>query len=222
MRSSLATSWRNLLVGLPRPVRRVLAPRAIVFWGLTALAAIVTASVVTDAVARADATARARAPRPVLVTTAAVDAGGVLTEANTAVVMRPADERPEGALADLPAGAVASAVLVRGEVVVASRLAPAGLSPAAALLPPGTRGVAVPVGDAPLPVVPGDRVDVVATLPLDLTGDTGAASVVIEGAVVVLAGDGTVVVGVPAADVATLASALGEGTVQLALRGVGA
>ncbi len=204
---------------LPRPLRTVIARRSLPFWVLTLVAAVVTGLTVTRAVERADAAADRAERRPVLVVAAPVPPGGRLDEANTTPAQRARAELPYGAVSDLPVGAIAIDALVPGEVVVASRLAPAGLSPAAALLPAGTRGVAVPAGTTAMPLAVGDRVDVVAMLPFDLAGPEGAAAVVATAAAVVQADDESVVVAVPEADVPALARALAEGSVQLVLRG---
>jgi Flp pilus assembly protein CpaB len=148
-----------------------------------------------------------------------VPPGGRLDETNTALAQRARAELPDGAVTDVPVGAIAVDALVPGEVVVASRLAPAGLSPAAALLPAGTRGVAVPAGTTAMPLAVGDRVDVVAMLPFDLAGPEGAAAVVAADATVVQVGEESVLVAVPEPDVPALARALAEGAVQLVLRG---
>lgn len=204
---------------LPRPLRAVVGRRSLPFWLLTAVAATVTGLTVARAVERADAAAETSERRPVLVVAAPVPPGGRLDDTNTTIAQRARADLPDGAITAVPVGAIAVDALVPGEVVVASRLAPAGLSPAAALLPAGTRGVAVPVGTTAMPLAVGDRVDVVAMLPFDLAGPDGAAAVVAAGAPVVQVGEESVVVAVPEAEVPALARALAEGSVQLVLRG---
>jgi hypothetical protein len=89
-----------------------------------------------------------------------------------------ARELPEGllvdaALADRPEGAVVRQPIVAGEPVVASRLAPHGLTGTAALVAPGERAVTVPPGPAGAPpLVVGDLVDVLTVVPV---GPGGAA-----------------------------------------------
>ena len=204
---------------LPRPLRAVIARRSLPFWLLTVIAAAATGLTVTRAVERADAAADGAERRPVLVVTAPVPPGGRLDETNTRRAHRARVELPDGAVTELAVGAIAIDALVPGEVVVAARLAPTGLSPAAALLPAGTRGVAVPAGVTAMPVAVGDRVDVVAMLPFDLAGPDAAAAVVASGAIVVQVAGESVVVAVPEGDVPALARALAEGSVQLVLRG---
>ena len=73
---------------------------------------------------------------------------------------------PAGALDEAPAGAIARQQVLAGEPLVEARLAPHGLTGTAALVPPGHRAVAVPVGPtgAP-PLTVGDLVDVLAVAP---------------------------------------------------------
>jgi Flp pilus assembly protein CpaB len=132
---------------------------------------------------------------------------------------------------------------VAGEPVVASRLAPHGLTGTAALVAPGERAVTVPPGPAAAPpLVVGDLVDVLTVLPVgpggagehgdrgehgDGDGDHGdgdgggeaPAFVLVEQAAVVDVTDGAVTVSVPAADAPRVAWALASGTVVLALAG---
>jgi Flp pilus assembly protein CpaB len=53
--------------------------------------------------------------------------------------------------------------LAAGELVTQTRLGPARAGPVASLVPGGMRAVDVPVSADPADVVPGDRVDVLAT-----------------------------------------------------------
>ena len=86
----------------------------------------------------------------------------------TSTVLReealPARYRPPGALPGLDAavGRPLAADVVAGEVVTAARLAPSG-GPVASLVPAGLRAVAIAVPLPPESLVPGDRVDVLAT-----------------------------------------------------------
>lgn len=218
----LALPWRDAWYRLPPRLRRLLRPRALAWWCVTVVAALVTAVAVTGALEGVQSDARAARELPTLVVRRAVAPGEVLDDANTELSARPANERPEGALETMVPGAVATAALVAGEAVVIDRLGPAGTSAAAALLVPGQRGVALPVPEGGLPLAVGDRVDVVATLPIDLTGPEGGAGVVADAATVVSVDPDTVVVSVVEADVAALAVALAEGTVLVVLRPPGA
>jgi Flp pilus assembly protein CpaB len=129
--------------------------------------------------------------------------------------------------------------VLAGEPLVAARLAPDGLTGAAALVPPGWRAVAVPLGPAGAPpLAVGDLVDVLAVMPTaglpglgsdgagagpDGTGPDGAAQepafVLVERAAVVDVTDDAVTVAVPEGDAPRVAWALSNGAVVLALGG---
>lgn len=215
---TLPVAWRDAWYRLPPRLQRLLRPRALAWWCATATAAAITAIAVTGALEGVQSEAGAARRLPTLVVRQAVVPGEVLDETNTELSARAASDRPDGALEAMVPGAVATAALVAGEAVVVERLGPAGTSAAAALLAPGQRGVALPVPEGGLPLAIGDRVDVVATLPIDLAGPEGGAGVVADAASVVAVDSDTVVVGVAEADVAPLAAALAEGTVLVVLR----
>jgi hypothetical protein len=192
---------------IPRPVRRrrvrLRFRHPLPYWLAVGVLAAVTAATlarVTDAAA----SERERWGERMLVAVALVDAGA--GEAVTAELREvPVGLVPEGALTVLPDGDVASAWIGAGEVVLEQRLAPAGLSPAAAMLPAGTRGVAVPVGIAPLPVAIGDRVDVLGP------------ALLAAGALVVAVTDDAVTVAVPGSAARRVADVVVTGTVTLVL-----
>jgi pilus assembly protein CpaB len=113
---------------------------------------------------------RALAPalgHPVTVVAAGRDlARGVrLSEGMLRRVTVPSRFAPPGTVRDpeRAAGRVLLAGLAEGEVLTATRLAPARAGPIAALVPPGFRAVSVPVELPPGAVHPGDRVDLLAT-----------------------------------------------------------
>jgi Flp pilus assembly protein CpaB len=95
------------------------------------------------------------------------------------------------------------------------------MSAVAALLPPGTRGVAVAHGDEALPLAPGDVVDVLATVGAVPPDDaTSAPTVTVTSAAVVVAvGEAAVTVAVPLDDTTRVAYAATIGVVTLALVG---
>jgi hypothetical protein len=134
--------------------------------------------------------------------------------------------------------------VVAGEPLVAGRLAPDGLTGAAALVPEGYRAVSVPTASAGFPPVAlGDRVDVLAVLPPDLVrspateasptrgddapaggrpppdGDGAPAFPLVERALVVDVADEAVAVAVPQSAAPRVAFALAQGSVVLALVG---
>lgn len=212
----------------PLPRRRrgpvlALRRRPRLWWALVAVLALAVGTAVASAVERADAARRAWGTTvPVVVATEAIAPGDALSAAVLAVEKRPAALVPDSALRALPADRVAGAAIAAGEVVVAERLAGEGLRGPAALLPPGTRAVAVPAerGLTP-PVAVGDAVDVVVALGGSGEDRGGAPPgfTLVEAARVVAVSDEAVTIAVPRADTARVAVALGSGVVTLALLG---
>lgn len=194
---------------IPRPTARArrrlrLRPRRPApFW--IAAAALTALTVAT--VARVTGAAAAERDRwgeriEVVVATADLEPGDVL---RGQVQLVPAALVPAGARTAPPDGEVVAAWIGAGEIVLERRLAPAGVSAVAALLPPGTRGVAVPIGLAPLPVEVGDRVDV--------HGSTRLAA----DALVVAVAEEAITVAVDDGDAALVAYEAANGTVTLVL-----
>ena len=117
-----------------------------------------------------------------------------------------------------------TALIGEGEVLVEHRLAPGGLAGAAALLPPDTRALAVPDGAGGLALRPGDRVDLLAVIdPFAIGADPGRspggsiAEVVANGATVVAVSEDATTVAVPTDRIGSVAAALAQGVVTLAL-----
>jgi Flp pilus assembly protein CpaB len=119
---------------------------------------------------------------------------------------------PEGAVVRDATGRTVIVPVVAGEVVLAAKLAPAGLNGVAALLRPGERALAVPVGPGTPPLALGDRVDVLATAP-----DSGTTALVADGARVLGIDERAVTIAVRPANAAPVAAALAAGTITLAL-----
>jgi Flp pilus assembly protein CpaB len=147
--------------------------------------------------------------QPVVVAVRALDPGDVLRGVEVRLV--PAALVPSGALRSVRDATVVSSIAA-GEIVLESRVTPGGLSAAAARLPTGTRGVAVPVGQAPLPVEIGDRVDVVASL------ESGAVTIA-DDAVVVAVDEAAVTIAVDRDEAADVAFAVTSAAVTLTLSG---
>lgn len=204
---------------LGRRLRRLRRP--VPYWVAAVALAIVTGAVVARLVGDAQAaSARYGRQRTTLVAVVDVPAGTVIGPGDTELRDLPVALVPEGALHRAADGSVAAAAMHAGEVVLADRLAPAGRSPTAALLPPGTRGVAIPVGPGSLQPVPGDVVDVLATFDPSLTGDGGDPTVVVASdALVVAAREDAVTVAVDTEVAPRLAFALTAGAVTLVLSG---
>lgn len=211
---------------LPRPTPRAIRPRLLrgrrpsLFW----LAAVMLAALTGLTVARLLADARAGAARwgevqPTLVATTDLAAGAVVGPGDTELQQLPAALVPPAGL-DQPAdGQVVAAPIFRGEPVSAERLAPAGLSPMAAALAPGARGIAVPTGGAALPLAVGDFVDVLVTFAPDSVGDGEPTFPVARSASVVNVGDEAVTLGVTEEEASRVAFALTAGVVTLTLSG---
>ncbi len=136
------------------------------------------------------------------------------------VKARPVALIPTSALRSLPHGAVARAAMLAGEVIVAERIAPTGLRGVAALLPAGTRAMAIPTepGSAP-PRTPGDHVEVLVALPPESAGGGPPGFALVADALVVAITEGTVTIAVPRGSAPRIAVALGLGAVTLALIG---
>lgn len=195
---------------LPRPARsrrrlRFRLRRPLPFW----IAALALTALTTTVVSRATTAAsveRQRWGEHTLVAVATHDiAPGEAIDAELRPV--PAVLVPAGARTAPPDGELAAAWIAAGEIVLDARVAPAGLSAVAALLPPGTRGVAIPLGMAPLPVMIGDRVDAFGT------------TLLTRGALVVAVTEEAVTIAVDRDDVEAVAYEAATATVTLVLSG---
>jgi pilus assembly protein CpaB len=153
----------------------------------------------------------------VLVARADLPVGHVLGPADTEVRALPAALVPRGAITGSSTGRVVRHPVVEGEPLVATRLAPEGLTGVAALLPEGTVAVAVPTDPATTPPLEvGDRVDVlVAPAPASVEGPPPVRAA--SGATVVAVGEVSATVAVPTSRAPTVAFAAGTGAVALAL-----
>ncbi|CAN5815817.1 hypothetical protein BH23ACT1_BH23ACT1_09490 [soil metagenome] len=209
---------------LPRPTRRANRPRPLLgrrpslFWIAAAVLAAVTALTVSRLLTDAQAgAARWGEVRPTLVATTDLAPGAVLGPGDTELQRLPAALVPTAGLDHPVDGQIVAAPIYRGEPVSAERLAPAGLSPVAAALAPGSRGIAVPVGGAALPLEVGDVVDVLVTFDPDTVGDGEPTFPVARSAVVVSVGEESVTLGVSEAESTRVAFALTAGVVTLTL-----
>ena len=191
--------------------------RPVVFWTVVATLAAVTGTVVARTAADAEAALDRYGTRVrVAVVARAVPVGAVLAPEDVVVREVPVALVPVGALGEVPVGRTAVVALVEGEVVVAERIAPGGLSGPSALLPAGTAGVTVARGEASPPLALGDAVDVVATFAPSGAGP-GTTAVVANAARVVHVDEAAVTLAVPSGDAARVASAHAEATVSLVL-----
>lgn len=180
---------------------------------LAATSGLVVARAVASAEAAADRFGRVR---PVLVATRDVAPGAVLGAGVVELRDLPAGSVAPGSAGEDALGRRASAAIRTGEVVHLARVAPAGRSAVAALLPPGTRGIAVPTGPGSLPLEVGDVVDVLATTGEGVVPPTVTVA---DATVVVDVGEGAVTVAVPRDQAPQVAYAVATGLVTLALVG---
>ena len=104
-------------------------------------------------------------PVPALVAAHDLPRGALLTEDSLQRVTVPSRFAPPGVVTDPKAasGRVLLAGLAEGEALTATRLAPRGAGPIAALVPTGFRAVPVPIELPAGSVHAGDRVDLLAT-----------------------------------------------------------
>jgi Flp pilus assembly protein CpaB len=198
------------------PLRHHPIPR----WLLAAVLAGAAAAIVASTTARAERTvARYGELRAVAVAARDIVAGQRLGRADVTVSRLPAALVPDGAMTGDAAGQVAVVAIYAGEVVLAARLAPAGLSGTAALVPTGHRAIAVPIDTAAgLALEVGDAVDVLIALDPS-SGASEPAITVARRAPVVAVADASVTVAVRASEAPRLAFAITQGTAVLALVG---
>lgn len=196
-----------------------LARSPLAYWVAVVALAAFTAFTVAGQVDKAGAqAARYGRLRPVVVATRTVELGSVVVPADVVLRPVPAAFLPDGALTAMGAvvGRTAVVPLFRGSAVTATHLAPDGLEGVAALLPAGTRAVAVPTGPAPLALRRGDRVDVLVTFDPPPAGEEPTFPVA-EAAPVLDVGPEAVTVAVAPGEARRVAYAVAAGVVTLAL-----
>lgn len=191
------------------------------FWLVAALLALLTGTTVSRIVGRAEAaSAEYGARRAVVVARRDVAAGARVAAGDVSSRVMPTAFVPSGALAGAspPIGRAVVVPLVRGQVVVERQLAPHGLSSAAALVPAGTRAIAVPTNGLAPPLRRGDVVDVYATFDDGKEPPTFAVARAVT-VVAVNADDGSVTVTVDDADVDRVAFAVITAEITVVLAG---
>ena len=218
---------RRPLPRRPRPRPRRRRPNLLVAyrrrphlrWALAAVLAGSAGFLVHGLAAAADdARARWGEPATVAIATRDLPAGDAIAPGDVELRRVPEAVVPDGAATEAPVGEVVSQPVFAGEVVLSDRLAPEGLSGVAALLPPGSRAVAIPADPAVVPPLdPGDAVDVHVAAALD--GGFAVPVLVTSRAPVVEVTDQAVTIAVPASQVPDVASAATSGLVSLALVG---
>lgn len=189
------------------------------WWALSLAAAVLAAGTMGRAVDHtAAAAARWGARHHVPVATRWLHPGEQVAASDLRHESRPAGSLPDdAAIARDPLGARVLHPIAPGEVVLAARLAPAGLGEVASRLPEGTVGVAVPHDGRGLRLRVGDRVDVIAAFTDEEARDPAFA--VVRSAPVVDTGEEGATVAVPSVDAPRVAYALAVGVVTLVLVG---
>lgn len=134
--------------------------------------------------------------------------GRPVTPADVRLASWPIGLTPEGALAELPLGAIAEVDLVAGEVLLAERLFPDGNG-----LHPGQRLVTIPPPLAGSPASAGSTVELFGLLPIG-EGVTTPAVRLAEGTVVATK-EGAIFVAVDAAVVPTIVEHLALGSIEI-------
>lgn len=136
------------------------------YMSASVVAAAAAGLLLNQYVARTASVAEALGPTvAVVVATQHVERGSVLAPGQVQLDEMPEAYAPPGVIEEISkaAGRVALSDLVPGEVVTETRLARVRAGPVASLVPEGLRAFAVPTSLPPGALVPGDRVDVLAT-----------------------------------------------------------
>lgn len=203
----------------PSPSRfPILRPPPLRLVAVALLAVVVGLGVHRTTSEASAAAARLGETTVVAVARQAVAAGEEIGAGDVELVSRPIAHLPDGAVTVDPVGRTVRSAVHTGEVLVEDRLAGSERAGAGALVPAGWRALAVPVIEAPVPVAPGDVVDVVASFDPSLV-ERDPSIVVATDAVVVDVADDAVTVAVPRSRLTHVAFALANGVVTLALIG---
>ena len=194
----------------------------VLYWIVAIALAAVSGNAIASALAHADAARAAWGDRrSVLVARHRLDFGAVIRADDVGLESWPAAVLPSGVApgVDDAVGRTVVEVVEPGEVVLRAHLGPDGLHGVAALVPPGWRALAVPVGPATLPLSVGDRVDLMAAVDgTDGNATTAPSFVLSAKALVVAVGEQSVTVAVPADDAPRVALGIVTGSVVPALR----
>ena len=200
-------------------IRRLVRSPVVVWLAVIVLAAA-TGLTVTRLMAQAEAaSARYGTLRSAVVAVRPAEIGAVLAPADVSVRQVPAAFLPEGSVSavDDVVGRTVVVPVVPGQPVLRRFLAPEGLQGVAALLPPGTRGVAVPTGPPGTPLQRGDVVDVLATFDPSVAGTGSPTFPVAAGALVIDVGEESATVAVTPEQSTRVAFALTQGVITLAV-----
>jgi len=200
---------------------RVLSRSPLTYWVAVGGLALVTMSLISGLLGRARSeAARYGSARSVLVATHDIGVGNEVKAGDVEMRSLPSGLVPPEAVGDVAQarGRVAVVPVFDGEVVVRRQLAPWGLSGAAALLPPGKRGISVAAGPAAARLSKGDTVDVLATFDPASGGDAKEPTFpVAVGASVIDAGAEAVTIAVDPEEAKRVAFAIAHGAVTVVL-----
>jgi len=182
-------------------------------WALTAALSIGTGLFAYGAlVAVADGAERYGSVQPVVVAARDLPAGVVLTDDDVRHRELPASALPDDPLRSDPTGRALRTAAYAGQALSSAQIAGEKTSGLTAGLTDGARAVALPRGDAPIELHPGDHVDVLAIDP-----GLGTAEVVAAGVEVLGVDEVTATVAVDEADLTEVATAIVGATTVLAL-----
>jgi len=201
---------------------RVLSRSPLTYWVAVGGLALVTALAVSGLLGRARVeAARYGSPRPVLVAIRDLRVGTVVHDGDVEVRSLPSALVPPDAVGDAAQarGRVVVSSVFEGQAVVRRQLAPWGLSGAAALLPPGKRGISVAAGPAAAKLDKGDVVDVLATFDPATAAGAGKDPTfpVAVGATVIDVGGEAVTIAVDPEEAKRVAFATAHGAVTVVL-----
>ena len=145
---------------------RLLSRSPLTYWVAVGGLALVTTLAISGLLGRARTeAARYGSPRSVLVASRDVPLGAQLRAGDVEVKSLPSALVPPDAVGGTgqAEGRIVVVPVFEGQAVVRRQLAPWGVTGAAALLPPGKRGISVAAGPAAAKLNKGDVVDVLAT-----------------------------------------------------------
>lgn len=193
---------------------RLLLRRRPLLWWLSVLGLSLVVGITVDgSLSRAEADARRFGP-PVDIVVARVDLAAGAVAGPATVELRPWPESlvPAGTLRQVPDDRVVTQAVLAGEPVVAARVG------AGALVPAGSRALALPTGPGALGVRAGDRVDLLATFdPLVAPEGEDPTVTVARAATVVSVRARSITVAVTEDEAPRVAFALSQATITLAL-----
>jgi Flp pilus assembly protein CpaB len=200
----------------------VLSRSPLTYWVAVGGLALVTTLAISGLLGRARTeAARYGSPKSVLVATRDISVGREVETGDVEVRLLPSALVPADAVGGVAQarGRTVVVPVFDGQVVVRQQLAPWGLRGAAALLPPGKRGISVAAGPAAAKLSKGDTVDVLATFDPTNGGGDGKQPTfpVAVGASVIDAGAEAVTIAVDPEEAKRVAFAIAHGAVTVVL-----